>query len=495
MKLHNPSALIVDGISVVDLTNYDVSDPTNYDRALYSYLGDSASYGGRHAQILLRGDSRIFLRSGAKSNGRVDSGTLTGSGGVGGYMYASDRMYSFTINAGSTDGTYDGSFLAGLGTESHLKYETTGEGNNILDIEGKLSIYSTSDENQTNQLGFVTKKLNRKETPSGCMSRHAVTTASARGMLNLPPLKLDHRGQEIYDDMLQRVQRPLTVDQYYPSYNSSSIFMNNELALHHVQWHHNDLLKIASPEQDQAEPSVVGGEKAVYDNAFWTSLNSSGLTGTVNSLYVENEIEDIKRGVPLLSLFNSTLHVHESFVASGVRFVVTDNFVYGTSDASGHVTLEDNVSTLKCYNHGDPLDMLKRGYGRTILLGTQQNKMANGIYLNEYTQNAYLDIYRSWNTDGESTTWGDGNYQVRLSLDTDIQPRYVAQYEPRTTSNLESSSIHKYKRVATQVIFLGNGSNSSLGWTTTMASQIFTLEERTRHLTVPRFRLPISNSA
>jgi len=478
MKMHNPSALMVDGLKAIDISNYDPDDPDNYEKGLYSFLADSASYGGRHAQVLLRGDSRLYFRSGAWSNGYIDKGDLDGAGGVGGYLIVTDRLYSFTINSdASTDGTYDGSFLAGLADESHLKYETIGEGNNILDVEGKLSIYSTQDLNQTNQLGFITNKLNREVVPAGCMSRHMTTSQLARGMLNVPPLKLDHRGQEIYDDLLRRVQRPLTVDQFYPSYNSSSIFLNAEMALHNVEWHHNDLLKIASPEQDKSEPAVVGGELAVFDNAYWTSANSSELTGTANALYVSNPVENIKRGVPLISLYNSTLHVHESIVASGVRFVVTDNFVYGTQDPYGYVTLEDNTSVFKCYNHGDPLDMLKRGYGRTILLGTQQNKMADGIDLSEYTQNSYINIYRGWNTNGNATTWGDGDYRVRLSLETDIQPRYVAQYEDRTESNLHSSLINKYKRTATQVFYLGNNSYSSLGWTTTMGDQVISVAD------------------
>jgi hypothetical protein len=103
--------------------------------------------------------------------------------------------------------------------------------------------------------------------------------------------------------------------------------------------------------------------------------------------------------------------------------------------------------------------------------------MADGTTPNEYTQNAYINIYRGWNTNAGDTTWGTLSKLIRLSLETDAQPKYVAQYEPRTFNLFEDYGVDQYKRVATQVMYLGNESFSSLGWTTTMADQLFTLND------------------
>lgn len=495
MKKHNPSALLVDGYSPFDLESFDPNDPYHPETLLYPYKADHHECGGRHAQIILRGDSRLYLRSGVKANGDCDVGSSLRdpANGLGGYVWpygVMDRRYSFTINSGSADGLYDGSFMKGEGAGNRLKMATLGEGNNVLDIEGKLTIRSTSDENQTDEAGFVVHRKNRKYlNPTGCHARHrpCVPTVPARGMLNVPPIKIDYMGQEIKDDMINRVSRPLVVNAKYPCYNSSSIFLNNEISMHNINWHHNDLLKIATPEPDKSEPALVGGEKATYDYAYWSTVPASKAR-----LFVENPLEDINTKVPLVSMFTTTLHCHESIVASGARFVVTDKFWYDPFEAEGHAKLVPNVSTFMCYHHGDQLDMLRRGYGRTIMLGSQQNKMADGVVLNDFVQNAYINVYRTWHTNGNAqtwatsnyqtwnragqvTTWAPGNYLVRLSLETDAQPMYTAGYALRGQDNfskLVDAELNKYKRVASQVLYLGNGSFSSVGWTTTMADQV-----------------------
>jgi len=485
-KTHNPSALIADGLGILDVNNVNASEPYAAGALLFpDYLADLASQGGRHAQILLRGDARLYLRSGVMNDGYIDAGDIAANG-MGGYIYVptGDRTYSFTINYDDTEGTFDGSFIAGIAANGGLWYETIGEGNNVLDVEGKLTIRSTKDDNRTNESGFVPYKLNVVPPAATytdyCFARHVPTGVAPRGALNLPPIKLDYMGQEVWNVDNDQAMRPLRVDRVYPVYNSSSILMNNELAMHNVNWHHNDILKIATPEQDKAEPVVVGGEKAAYDYAYWSTLSNPDLAET---LYVENPIEQINTKVPLLSLYDSTLHCHESIVMSGVRVVVTDKFVYEVDNADGHAKLVPNVSKFICYNHGDPLDMLKRGYGRTILLGSQQNKMADGCLLNDYMQNAYLNIYRSWTTDWNTGVWGDdfsNGHLIRLSLETEAQPKYTMQYEnranhstlPETFSLLLDGEVSRYKRTATQVFYLGNASFSSLGWTTTMGDQV-----------------------
>ena len=482
-KLHNPSALTVDGLGIINLANFDPNDPYDSTRVLYPFVADAASYGGRHAHVNLIGDSRIFMRSGVRSDGYVSTGdtSLEGSGGLGGYLFGVDRLYSFTINYASDEGAYDGSFITGSATNGGLYYETVREGNNALDVEGKLTIRSVPDTNRVNEHGFLTTQVNGELAPGGCFARHAPINdpvyGYARGMINVPSIKLDFMGQEVRDDLLNRAIRPLTVTSVkYPCYNSSSIFMNDEIAMHNINWHHNDMLKVATPEQDKSEPAVLGGEKAVYYNNLFSQVG----TGTANTLFVKNPLENIKENVPLLSLFDSKLECHESIVLSGLRLVVTDKFSYNLTDI--HATLEPNTSTIMCYNHGDPLDMLKRGYSRTIMFGTQQNKMADAETVSDYLQNAYVNVYRGWNTDGDSTIWGDGNYLLRLSLESDIQPKLIGQYasranSPTTFSQLVESGLGQYKRVGTQVLYLGNGSYSSLGWTTTYADQILTLDD------------------
>lgn len=495
-KFHNPSAFIVDGLGILDVNNVNATTPYDTESLLFpEYIADAAGWGGRHAQILLRGDARLYLRSCAMNDGFVDVGELEANG-MGGYIYpiTGDRTYSFTINFDDEEGAYDGSFISGIASHGGLWYETIGEGNNVLDVEGKLSIRSTKDDNRTNESGFVTFRTNivppsntypDLETgqvcgESPCFPRHLPTDVDPRGALNLPPIKLDYMGQEVWNVNDDRVMRPLRVDRIYPCYNSSSMFLNNEVAMHDLNWHHNDILKIATPEQDKAEPAVVGGEKAVYDYAYWSTLSNADLAET---LYVENPIEQINTKVPLISMYDSTLHVHESIVLSGIRLVVTDKFWYVVDDPDGLAKLVPNTSRFLAYNHGDPLDMLKRGYGRTILFGTQQNKMADGCILNDYSQNSYINIYRSWTTDGNNGVWGNdfsNGHLIRLSLETEAQPKYTIQYEnransttlPNTFSILLDEEISQYKRVATQVLYLGNVSYSSIGWTTTEGDQV-----------------------
>ena len=500
-KKHNPSAFLVDGLSLLDKNNFDPNDPYKLEDLLhYPYVANLELYGGRHAQILLRGDARMYMRSGAMSNDYVDVGAdwYTDPSSLGGYfvsrdiegcLLSEDRVYSFTINSDGLEGVYDGTLITGYASDGSLTYQVLGEGNNVLDIEGKLTIRSTDDKNTTNDSGFVLCKQNTEfPLPNGTcyFDRHPTTSADARGGVNLPPVKIDFLAREIFsDESSDLTSRPLTIDKAYPCYNSSSVFLNNEMALHNVNWHHNDVLKNASVDPNTAEPVFVGGEKAYYDDLFWNELLDDGNPGAANTLFVENAIENINRKVPLVSLYTSTLFLHESMVVTGLRFVITDKFLYEPSDVDGNVKLASNISCIMCYNHGDPLDTFIRGYGRSLLLGTDQNLLASGHnYSSSFLDSAYLNIYRGWHTLGNSDVLGDRNYLVRLSLETDAQPRYTMQYATRQTnpSSAGSDSFSKLyddtslladnKRVATQVFYLGNNSFTSVGWTTTNGDQV-----------------------
>lgn len=465
MKYHNPSALVVDGLGILNVNNFDPNNP--YSIVLYNYCADAASYGGRHALVTLRGDSRIYARSGVMSYGYIPDEE--------GYWIGQDRVYSFTINDGSTDGTYNGSSINDLG------YVTVSEGNHVVDLEGKATTRCLNDLNFVNANGFITDKLYSSNTPTGTFARHAVTGAGARGFITLPPIKIDYTGREMLDDSGAEIGRPLTVDTKYPCFNSSSFFMNKNLDLYNMRWEHTDVVKLVTPEVVSAEPSIVGGEKAKYDDYYW----QNSLTGTANTLYTENPVERINTKVPLITMYDSGVYCSESLCASGVRFVITDRFQSILSDANGYALLTSATGKLMCYDHGDPLDMLKRGYGRTFMLGTQVNKMSGGGSLGEplgnvFTQNAYIDIYRGWNTDGDLTTDTNAGVPVKLILDRGVQPTYIGQYTlPGQSgySKLTDANLDPKQYKATEVFYLANGSHESLGWTTTMGDQVIRVQD------------------
>ena len=472
LKLHNPSALVIDGLALYDAATAALL-PYVYDQTTNpnGYQAHLAEVGGRHAHVTLRGDARMYLRSGVGNDGYVS--------GKDGYIVpggsCDDRVYTFTINYDlkectvSQEGSYDGTIIIGNGSDGRPTYLTRGEGNHVLDVEGKLTVRATDDDNSINGAGFLINHLHHQIDPniSTVFVRHPITSALKLGMLNLPGIKIDQMGREIANDAGTLVERPLSTEStYYPVYNSSSILLNDEMALHNVFFEHNDPLKVVGPDPVTAEPAIVGGEKAVYDKSYLDTYKSC-YPDQAYKWYALCAPEKITTKVPLLSLFDSTVRLHEALGSSGIRWVVTDKFAHdlnvGEGFTSNDATLVGNTSTLMSYNHGDLLDTLNEYWGRVFIIGSMKNVMADGS-TNDFTKNAYLNIYRSWDDPSISLI-------VKLALQTDLQPLYTAQYGSNVLSTLQTLDDQN-KGKAYQLFYLGNNSFASVGWTTTYGDQV-----------------------
>jgi hypothetical protein len=410
IKKHNPSALCVDGF------DWGTSQDT-----LYTATRDV--YGGRHAVITLRGDAATLLYSGVPTSEYLD------------WMDKSaELVYSFTAGTG----TYNGDIISGVTI-------TSGEGNHVLDVEGKLTVRSTADINSSNDYGFIyTTGYGTSSSPEGQFKRHdpVGATATAQGMIHLPPFKVDPAGREVLlDEWLASnanlITHPLTKSSVtYPCHNSSSILLNADLVLDGVRFEHDDALKTVLPSESEAEPSIVGGEKCVFNT-------------------------QATKDLPKIELYGSKIYCHESLASAGVRFVVTD--MRDLTD-SNTVAL-DNTSEIYCYNHGDILDTLQRGYGRVFQIGTQQNLLADGT-TSSLLRGGQVNIFRTWDDNAS-------NVDVKLELETALQPKYVGPYFASTyeTSVHDLENIASTRQKATQVVYLTNESNMTIGWTTTFADE------------------------
>jgi hypothetical protein len=433
VKKHNPSAFVVDGI--ID----------TYEQSFTSTLSE---YGGQHAEIILRGDAKMHFRSGVNSLGYVDWSKYRHLGSTG------DYVYSFTIG----NGLYDGDKMTSLSSlSSNLDNLTEGEGNHVVDVEGKVSIFGTSDNNSWRMDGMVTATnymhFGEADWSSGgainghTFARHQIVAdANNYAMINVAPLKLDPAGREITTDDnsgTYLAEHPLTEcttgrTQQYPCYNSSSIFLNADMKLHNLRFEHDDVLKTVGASYLTAEPAIVGGEKRVF-NSDTTTYN-----------------------LPQVHLYTTTVVLHEGLASSGVRFVVTDRRDFTSTSTA----VEHNYSTLRYYNHGDRLDMQERGYGRIFQLGTQSWKtLVDGSTTSDLLQDAYVNVYRSW-----KDTSADKN--VELILTTALQPKYIGPYyETGNVLTYLNTLDNDNRGKATQLFYLCNGSNMSLGWTTTAGDE------------------------
>jgi|GEM_PF-2070516 len=260
VKLHNPSALLVDGLG-----------PFAQPSANSSW--DMAYEGAEQAVITLKGNAGIFVRCGASSK----TGALLNAQG--------------TIGSGLFNGV-----RCVLDTEHNaLAYDEHGnpkefkdgmpaclDGEHAFDIEGPLCIESVDGKFHAKGNGFIT----------------------------VPSLALDHAGREILaqGDVhgQQDGRHPLyglhrrKIGARYECYNTSSVLINAPVTLKNVTWVHSDVLRNFGKHQvpsitTSALPALIGGER-------------SALYG------------DTTGGKLLLD--GSVVACHESLVMAGVRCIV-----------------------------------------------------------------------------------------------------------------------------------------------------------------------------
>jgi hypothetical protein len=219
--------------------------------------------------------------------------------------------------------------------------------------------------------------------------------------------------------------RPLEKNSYYGRYNSPAVLVNAPVTCENIWLIHSDVSRNLGAVQlpgvtTRALPMIIGGERA--------SLGDQ-TTG------------------PSITLFDSTLACHESLVASGVRFQVSERPAERIEAFGG---VEDNISSLMVYQRGRAYDgRLRRGL--VFQLGSAANRMLDGT-VTESLQNAYLDIYRTRDT---AVTQSDTPTQILFNLDSAPEPGVGAQ--DRSISTL----------------FMAHDSNIRMGWPSPVASELY----------------------
>lgn len=247
-----------------------------------------------------------------------------------------------------------------------------------------------SDEVDTDPVGAIALDF---EGACDIVGKAGVT--GALPFITMPSILTNHAGEEMRTTSEGTVvvsPRPLLLDTFYRCTRKSACLLNATVALHNSKWIHKDPLHHAGylPTPGvQAQPALIGGELS--------ALRNNALLSTDPSLLVDTS-------GPAFFLFNSTIELHDSLVAAGIRFIIHE------IDAD-EWNKSDNRSFLVFYKRGNELDRrvieghYGQGYGVVFQLGSQANTMADGITLDPVVvdgvypvsclRDSFIDIYRS----------------------------------------------------------------------------------------------------
>ena len=415
VKKHNPAALVVDGLASYQERSLLGHDSRGLKISDLLYAGIRPEF-GINARITLQGNAGVYTRAAAP----VEAGALILSQfprpANSKYPYLDQAPGDLTVQMGCAlaAGYYDGDFVPIINDNGmFIMQSTEPEGSHALDIEGRLTIESVEGPTLTEDGALVPGK-------------------PASGFFNIPSLQIGHDGIAIGTDLssenlddIALTQRPLSLEHLYSLYDISSVLVNDDLVLSNVRWLQDDVSRnlasntVLPHPGKQASPHIVGGELA-------------GLRGHIYP--------------PLISLYNTTLDCHESLVATGVRFSLTEFPIIASETAN----LAHNTSTIAFYHRGLPYD--GSGFGRVFQLGSQANLMADGITTNSLLSDAFLNVYRSKPTAGATQ---EAPTTIKCKITTDTEPTVLSSQR----------SLHS--------IFLANGSQISLGWPTLEADMSY----------------------
>lgn len=515
IKARNASALVTDGqdprlypFTVDDADAilghpFSVLSPTLPDfrpaNALFDagnpFINDAEDV--RHAQVHLRGNGALYLRSTASSFDGYDfnywgdyydaitalQATLTpGDPSLlleplrpykDEFISYLRRLTVGTLDADPDFGfgfpelsTYDGFLLTANSQSIQL-----GEGNHVLDVEGPCDVISrpTVVDNGTvyysirtqlpfdSYLGTFAEPYSGADVATGQRNYSTDQRETACGNVQMISTWIDHTGQEIAPDLTSGLTnpllRPLLADgTSYARYNSPGIFCNNFLSFFDSHLIHSDATKLVNG-TPQSDPAIVGGERyyvsftaipelvesrvpwILYTDPTGLDLGGSVIVGD-NAAQFGIDLDTDRYRTPEVRLFNSRVDLQESLCSTGVRFVTMDRRAPITSDPFG-VTLptflpaENNNSSIVFYDHGDPLDTLLTGYGRTFLCGSMLSNMTNIIYdddtfqlctagalsqSNDVLENCYVNVFRKRSPVAEVSDLYDAENQADVNL-------------------------------------------------------------------------------
>lgn len=313
-------------------------------------------------------------------------------------------------------GFYDGKRLA-------INGETLGDGVGVLNVEGPLTIRSLPDNGEPfglsgAQAGYL-------------FGLHVSSLYRSAGVFRLGSLWRSFDDREIVDQnampLTSYVTRPLVFPTGvspvgYVRYDRPSVLLNDNLDFIDIDYHHEDVSRYIIPNVTQSPPVFCGGERAHVLNKLYGFQNPD---------------------LPYWRIYNSRIHCHESMCVSGCRLVVRE--LPDILSLAGNV--EQNLSSIIMYNHGDLLDTNLKGFSRIFLLGSKLNTTGSGE-TSEFMDSAYFSIFRH---SGGDPTLGQNpvNLPVTLSLTT----------KPEVPSGVSQSER------GIQMFYLGNNSNVEVGWT------------------------------
>lgn len=362
-KFRNPSAFHVDGLNHYSNTNgYFDAGYDNY--GIYNPevgVGSSPEIINPNAEIFMYGDAKTLFRSGKNPGTERVTSSNGGRDSVYGPWYddtvgVERYVYTFTIDRAA----YNAQYIPSANV-------TDGEGRNVIDIEGPLTV----------------RKFVRDSAPDRTYG--ATGEALDEAVINLPTVTIDETGREFDYITPSYITRPLTKLNLYQIYDSPSVFLNDHVELYDVIYANSDITKLLNTNPLTALPNFVGGERTYFNT---TVFEAQLLDPLVHEHYQ----------LPNFRLYNSRHDLHEHFVAAGCRFIVRDQTNYsGPTLADNQKALygadADNLSVLKCYDHGDDLDTVDHAFGRLFMASCGNNKMSDGTS-NKTVENCTVDVYR-----------------------------------------------------------------------------------------------------
>lgn len=349
IKLKNPAAFIVDGL---DTTLYSMG------LSLFQAGNPLTQANPTTAEITLRGEAVAYFRcSGSEKfmyifnllNGPLDE-ELEGDEETPfdqRELLALD-LPTFDWDAALivADSIFDGCRL----DPQSVHVKKYGEGNHVVEVEGKLVVTSVSN-------------LTIVDPVTGDPRIYANEFTDA-GVINMPTIAIDFAGLELAD-------RPLVRGNSYLQYNSPALFFNNNACFFNTNIVHSDLTKRQQLVPTTADPAHTGGERFFF----------------ANQRFIFDGSDRNRFRWPEIQLYNSTIDLWESLTSAGVRYVIKD--IPGKRRA----TDGSNKSIIRFFDHGDVNDTLFKCHGRVFMLGSCLNTMCDGK-TNWITESAYVNVFK-----------------------------------------------------------------------------------------------------
>lgn len=389
LKQRNPAAFIFDGL---DTSLFDLGNPLRNDEQSEFVAADPLVQNNDQVRALvsLYGDGALYSRACASSQ----------------YGY----LYNFWSQQNPLENkTLDYTGILAVGTGTYDAYQLSANDDTVQEGEG-IHVYDFEGEGWIQGL-YNTDAIDIK-TGTG---RFYTTEYTDAGVFSAPTVLIDDTGHEVLPEGNSYVwiYRPLLNDGTpYTRYNSPTIFFNNFGTFHNAIFNHTDATKYVNGVPAFSEPAITGGERYYFAWEAWSAGDQ----------YVFWFADPNRYRVPEIRLIgNSTLELHESCCASGIRYTVLDVPNVPLSADGG-----DTYATVRFFDHGDPLDTMNTGYGRVWMLGSNMNYMADSVYdvntgtwstpsRNYATDSCFLNIFKH-NSTADVTDPLDNASLVRLYL-------------------------------------------------------------------------------